>query len=110
MRRAKHNAYLIKAAEIDAAIRPVLSFGDRKITIGNAGHQCSGSCSPLHFYYQFPALRRQKVANDRMEELGVSLKRRVSNMGLGLPNFNFIFQSKGISALCAVPEELWRLF
>lgn len=31
-----NNAYLIKAAEIDAAIRPVLSFGDRKITIGNA--------------------------------------------------------------------------
>ena len=22
------------------------------------GHQCSGSRSPLHFYYQFPALRR----------------------------------------------------
>ena len=31
-----NNTYLIKAAEIDAAIRPVLSFGDRKITIGNA--------------------------------------------------------------------------
>ena len=27
-----NNTYLIKAAEIDAAIRPVLSFGDRKIT------------------------------------------------------------------------------
>ncbi len=82
-----NNTYLIKAAEIDAAIRPVLSFGDRKITIRECGHQCSGSRSPLHFTINFRHSEEQKVTNDRMEELGVSLKRRVSKHESGITKF-----------------------
>ena len=70
-----NNAYLIKAAEIDAAIRPVLSFGDRKITIGNADINVVDHVLHYIFTINFRHSEEQKVANDRMEELGVALKK-----------------------------------
>ena len=70
-----NNAYLIKAAEIDAAIRPVLSFGDRKITIGNADINVVDHVLHYIFTINFRHSEEQKVTNDRMEELGVSLKK-----------------------------------
>lgn len=70
-----NNTYLIKAAEIDAAIRPVLSFGDRKITIGNADINVVDHVLHYIFTINFRHSEEQKVTNDRMEELGVSLKK-----------------------------------
>lgn len=70
-----NNTYLIKAAEIDAAIRPVLSFGDRKITIGNADINVVDHVLHYIFTINFRHSEEQMVTNDRMEELGVSLKK-----------------------------------
>lgn len=70
-----NNTYLIKAAEIDAAIRPVLSFGDRKITIGNTDINVVDHVLHYIFTINFRHSEEQKVTNDRMEELGVSLKK-----------------------------------
>ena len=58
-----------------AAIRPVLSFGDRKITIGNADINVVDHVLHYIFTINFRHSEEQKVTNDRMEELGVSLKK-----------------------------------
>ena len=70
-----NNAYLIKAAEIDAAIRPVLSFGDRKITIGNADINVVDHVLHYILLSISGTPKNRRLQNDRMEELGVSLKK-----------------------------------
>ena len=104
-----NNAYLIKAAEIDAAIRPVLSFGDRKITIGNADINVVDHVLHYIFTINFRHSEEQKVANDRMEELGflndaayaAQVVRYYSAKGYGERKLRDELYRRGI------PRELW---
>lgn len=70
-----NTAYLIKGAEIDAVIRPVLHFGDRYITINSASMKVSDRV--LH--YSFPIYFRQarECTNEfeMMGELEVSIRK-----------------------------------
>lgn len=70
-----NTAYLIKAAEIDAAIRPVLAFGSRKITISEADIQVVDHVLHYGFNVNFRHSTERAVTHDVMEELGVSIKK-----------------------------------
>lgn len=70
-----NNLYMVKAVEIDAVFRPVLSFGNRKITIGSADITMVDHVLHYGFRVNFRHSIEQPVQNGRMEELGVSLQK-----------------------------------
>lgn len=67
--------YLMKSAEIDAAFRPVLSFGNRHITIGSADITVVDHVLHYGFHVNFRHSVEPAVQNERMEELGVSFQK-----------------------------------
>jgi hypothetical protein len=55
-----NTAYLIKAAELDGAIRPVFSFGDRHITVPGAGSKVVDHVLHFSFSISFRQARDTK--------------------------------------------------
>lgn len=62
-----NTAYLIKADELDGAIRPILSFGDRHITIPSISQKVIDHVLHSRFTISF---RQAKETNCEFEEMG----------------------------------------
>lgn len=67
--------YLTKSAEIDRVFRPVLSFGDRRITIDSADIRVVDHVLHYGFHVNFRHSTEPDIRNDRMDELGVSFQK-----------------------------------
>lgn len=66
--------YLIKSAEIDAAIRPVFVFAGRKITIEESEINVVDHVLHYIFNLKFRCSREEKAVGDLMENLDVAIK------------------------------------
>lgn len=72
-----NTAYLIKGAEIDAAVRPVFHFGDRYITINDANMKIVDHVLHYSFVINFRQAREQTNEFETMGELEVAIKKGV---------------------------------
>lgn len=72
-----NTAYLIKGAEIDSAVRPVFSFGDRHITINDASIKVSDHVLHYSFAISFRQAREQTNDFEAMGELKVAIRKGV---------------------------------
>lgn len=72
-----NTAYLIKGAEIDVAVRPVFSFGDRHITINDASINVVDHVLHYSFAISFRQAREQTNEFEPMEELKVAIRKGV---------------------------------
>lgn len=70
-------AYLIKGAEIDAAVRPVFSFGDRHITIEDASMKVSDHVLHYSFAINFRQAWKQTNEFEMMGNLDVAVRKGV---------------------------------
>ena len=70
-----NTAYLIKGAEIDAAVRPVLHFGDRYITINDASIKVADHVLHYSFAINFRQAREQTSEFVTMGELEVAVRK-----------------------------------
>ena len=70
-----NTAYLVKGAEIDAAVRPVLSFGDRHITIDDASMKVSDHVLHYSFAIRFRHAREQTDESEPMGGLEVAVRK-----------------------------------
>lgn len=70
-----NTAYLIKGAEIDAAVRPVFTFKDRNITINDASIKVSDHVLHYSFAINFRQARKQTTEFEPMGELDVAVKK-----------------------------------
>lgn len=70
-------AYLAKWAEIDAAVRPVFSFGDRHITVGDAGMRVSDHVLHYSFAIRFRQARERAEGSEPMGRLEVAVRKGV---------------------------------
>lgn len=73
--RESNMAYLLKAAEIDTAIRPVLRFGDRKITIPDADIAVTDRVLHYVFHVSFRHSLESADSHEPMGELDVRIKK-----------------------------------
>lgn len=69
--------YLIRGAEIDAAVRPVLHFGDRHITINDASIKVADHVLHYSFPINFRQAREQTNEFETMGELEVAMRKGV---------------------------------
>lgn len=67
-----NTAYLIKADELDGAIRPVLSFGDRHITVTNISQKVVDHVLHLSFTVSFRTAKEEVSGFREMGELDMS--------------------------------------
>ncbi len=67
--------YLIKGSQLDSAMRPVLRFGDRAITIHSAESKVVDHVLHYRFSLQFRHSFAQIKENDRMGELEIGVKK-----------------------------------
>lgn len=67
--------YLTKSAEIDRVFRPVLSFGDRRITIDSADIRVVDHVLHYGFRVNFRHSTEPDIRSARMDELGVSFQK-----------------------------------
>ena len=74
----RNTDYLMKGAELDAVMRPVLRFGDRAITIHNADIKVVDHVLHYSFSLQFRTANVKEQEYDRMGELEVGLKKEDS--------------------------------
>lgn len=74
-KKESNTAYLIKAAEIDGAIRPVLCFGERRITISNMKSKVSDHVLHCTFPVTFREKRNWPEENNMMESLEAAIKK-----------------------------------
>ncbi len=72
-----NTAYLIKAAELDGVLRPVLSFGDRHITVPGMGCKVIDHMLHCSFAINFRQAREQANEFEAMGELEVAIKKGV---------------------------------
>lgn len=72
-----NTAYLMKGAEIDAVVRPVLKFGDRYITINDASIKVSDHVLHYSFAINFRQAREQTNEFDPMGELEAAVRKGV---------------------------------
>lgn len=72
-----NTAYLMKWAEIDAAVRPVFSFGDRHITINDAGMKISDHVLHYSFAINFRQAREQTAGFEMMGGLEAAVRKGV---------------------------------
>lgn len=72
-----NTAYLMKGAEIDAVIRPVLSFGDRHITVNAASIKVSDHVLHYSFAINFRQAREQTNEFEMMGELEAAIRKGV---------------------------------
>lgn len=74
----RNTDYLMKGAELDAVMRPVLQFGDRAITIHNADIKVVDHVLHYSFSLPFRIANVKEQEYDRMGELEVGLKKEDS--------------------------------
>ena len=72
-----NTTYLIKGAEIDAAVHPVLHFGDRHITINDASIKIADHVLHYSFAINFRQAREQTNEFETMGELEVAMRKGV---------------------------------
>lgn len=72
-----NTAYLMKGAELDAAVRPVFHFGDRHITIQDAGIKVSEHVLHYSFSLNFRHAWEQTNEFGTMGELEVAVRKGV---------------------------------
>ena len=68
-------AYLVRAAELDAAFRPVFVFGNRKITIPDSSSKVSDHVLHFSFPINFRQAWEQTEEFEPMGELDVSISK-----------------------------------
>lgn len=70
-----NTSYLIKAAQIDAAVRPVFRFGNRAITVPDMDITVTDHVLHCVFRVSFRHSEEQPVTNEVMQDLGVDFKK-----------------------------------
>jgi hypothetical protein len=73
--RESNTAYLIKAAELDGTIRPVFSFGDRKITVPEANIKVVDHVLHFSFIISFRQSEEETSEFAKMGELEVAVRK-----------------------------------
>ncbi len=74
-RNESNTAYLIKAEELDGAIRPVLSFGDRHITVSGLSSRVTDHVLHCSFSVIFRQARVAVNGFQKMGELEVAINK-----------------------------------
>jgi len=69
--------YLIKAAELDAIIRPVFCFGDRNITIPATNQKVIDHVLHTSFSVSFREITGVQIDGEKMEEIDFTVKEGV---------------------------------
>lgn len=73
--RESNVAYLVRAAELDAAFRPIFVFGNRKITIPDSSSKVSDHVLHFSFPINFRQAWEQTEEFEPMGELDVSISK-----------------------------------
>lgn len=76
-RNEGNTQYWIKAEELDEAFRPVLSFGDRHITIPSISKKIVDHVLHVSFPLSFRRAKEQTESSELMGELDISMKKGV---------------------------------
>lgn len=73
--RESNVAYLVRAAELDAAFRPIFAFGNRKITIDSSSSKVTDHVLHFTFPISFRQAWEQTEEFEKMGELDVSISK-----------------------------------
>lgn len=74
--KSKSNmAYLLKTAELEKAVRPVFSFGDRHITVSNVNSKVTDCVLYYSFSIRFRQAWNEIISSQKMGELCMTMKK-----------------------------------